>query len=202
MRALGLGLALAVSTVSPGALAQSLPLGKALPGMVRPPQDVVVRNPGFEAGPQPGSACPAGWACVMHAASDSFRFFYDDAHPAAGTRSGCFESVGREPWGKMVQGHPVGQPLRGKRVRLSALVRLEDVTGDGAGPILRADGGSGNELAYRFEPRGGSAGWHPVSAELDVPQGTYILELGFALKGKGRICVDDVRFEVLPGPAV
>jgi len=203
MRAPWIGLALAACTAAAGVAAQSLPLGKPLPGMVRTVPDVAVRNPGFETGPLAGRACPTGWDCIMHAASDSFRFFYDDAHPAAGAHSGCFESVGHEPWGKMVQGHPVGDALRGKRVRLSAVVRLENVTGEGAGPILLAQGGSGNEVAYRFEPRAGSEGWHAVSAELDVPQSTYLLELGFALRGKGRLCVDEVRFEVLPGrPAV
>lgn len=180
------------------AAAQALPLGKPLPGMTRAdPPAVALLNPGFEAPARPGAACPAGWECVMHAASDSFRFFDDAEHPGSGAHSGCFESVGREPWGKMVQGHPVGAPLRGRRVRLSALLRLDKVTGDGAGPLLRAQGGSGNEVANRFEPAAGTSGWHRVSAELDVPQDTYLLELGFALRGKGRVCVDEVRFEVL-----
>jgi hypothetical protein len=180
------------------AAGQVLPLGKPLPGMgPAAAPEVTLRNPGFETPTRAGASCPTGWECIMHAASDSFRFFLDDAHPAAGTHSGCFESVGRQPWGKMVQGHPAGASVRGKHVRLSALVRLKDVTGEGAGPILMAHGGSGNELAHRFAPTAAGTGWHRVSAELDVPQDTYILELGFALQGKGQVCVDEVRFEVL-----
>lgn len=144
-----------------------------------------------------GAVCPTGWDCIMHSASDSFRFFNDGEHPGAGGRSGCFESVGRQPWGKLVQGHVNIESLRGKRIRLRALARLENVVGQGAGPFLLAQGGSGNTLANGFEPQAGTSGWHPVSAELDVPQGTYLLELGFALVGRGRLCVDDVRFEVL-----
>jgi hypothetical protein len=179
------------------AAAQTLPLGKPIPGMTpAEPKELTLQNPDFEAPMREGASCPTGWGCIMHAASDSFRFFYDEAHPAAGKRSGCLESVGREPWGKLVQAHRVGDSVRGKHVRVSALLKLEDVTGNGAGLILRADGGSGNELAYRFEPKAGSAGWHPVSAELDIPPGTYVLELGLALKGKGRACLDEVRFEV------
>lgn len=179
--------------------AQALPLGKPLPGMERAePPEVKLRNPDFETPTRPGALCPTGWECIMHAASDSFRFFLDESHPAAGARSGCFESVGRQPWGKMVQGHPAGTSVRGKRVRLSALLRLKDVTGVGAGPILMAHGGSGNELANRFAPIAGGTGWQSVSAELDVPKDTYILELGFSLQGKGQVCVDEVRFEVLP----
>ena len=196
MRVASAGLVLAASIVSCAA-AQNLPLGKPIPGMTPPaPKEVALHNPDFETPMREGASCPAGWSCIMHAASDSFRFFYDEAQPAAGKRSGCLESVGREPWGKLVQAHRVGDSVRGKHVRLSALVRLEGVTGDGAGLIVRADGGSGNELAYRFEPKPGSSGWHPASAELDIPPDTYVLELGVALKGKGRACLDEVRFEV------
>jgi len=158
---------------------------------------LVLRNPGFEEPARPGRACPTGWDCVMHSASDSFRFFYDESHPAQGLRSGCFESVGKEPWGKLVQGHAHVEALRGKRVRLSALVRLENVTGRGAGPVIIAQGGSGYEVASRLELATGSGGWEPMSAELDVPQSTFLVEVGFALQGHGRVCADQVRFEVL-----
>jgi len=200
LAALGVAAAAAAIPAAP----QYLKPGQPLPGMApADPGPVTVRNPGFEEAPVTGRKCLPGWDCVMHVSSDSFRFFLDDSQPAAGAHSGCFESVGREPWGKMVQGLRIGPGTRGKRVRLSALVRLDGVTGEGAGPILRASGGGGNELASRFEAKPGTSGWQPVSAELDVPDGAYVLELGFALRGKGRICVDEVRFEVLPArPAV
>jgi hypothetical protein len=174
---------------APAAPAQ-LPTGQAA-------SSLALRNPGFEEPPTPGRACPTGWDCLMHVSSDSFRFSYDEAHPAQGARSACFESVGKEPWGKLVQGQQHMEALRGHRVRLSALVRLENVAGRGAGPLLIAQGGSGAEVASRAELKAGSAGWHAVSAELEIPRSTFLLEVGFVLYGHGRICADQVRLEVL-----
>lgn len=173
-----------------------LPLGRPLPGQGSS-GGVVLRNPGFEVPFPAGGRCPPGWDCAAHSGAQSFRFFYDESHPAKGRASACIEPVTREPWAKLVQAHGHIESLRGKRVRLSALVRLENVAGAGAGPILIAQGGSGNEVASRVELKPGNGDWHPVQVELEVPQSAFLLELGLVLEGTGRACVDEVRLEVL-----
>ena len=162
-----------------------------------PAGGLVLRNPGFEAPYPAGGRCPPGWDCSAHSGALSFRFFSDEAHPASGRASGCIEPVTHEPWGKIVQGHAHVDALRGKRVRLSALVRLENVAGKGAGLMALAQGGSGNVLASRRELQAGTSDWHPVQVEMEVPRLASVLELGLVMEGTGRACMDEVRFEVL-----
>ncbi|HEX3061233.1 MAG TPA: hypothetical protein VHP55_01130 [Usitatibacter sp.] len=182
------------SAPAPGASAQ-LPLGRPLVGTV-PVGGIVLRNPGFELPFPAGGRCPPGWGCSAHAGPDTFRFFYDESHPAQGRASGCIEPVAHEPWAKLVQGHGSIQALRGKRIRLSALVRLQDVAG-GAGLVAIAQGGSGNNVASRKALQKGTTDWRPMQVELEVPPSAFVLELGLVLEGTGRACMDEVRLEVL-----
>ena len=76
----------------------------------------------------------------MHADPTSFRFFHDESAPAAGKASLCIEPAGKEPWGMASQGVFDIVPLWGARVRFSAAIRVEAVTGDGAGPFVVARG--------------------------------------------------------------
>jgi hypothetical protein len=152
-------------------------------------------NAGFEEASTLASCAP-GWNCSMHADPKSFRFALDHGQAAGGRASLCIEPVTREPWGKATQS--VTDPrLRGKHVRFSLAVRTEGVAGNGAGPLVVAYGGSGQILVARQQFVKGTAGWRRVALELDVPATAYVVEVGAALEGTGRACIDDARLEIL-----
>jgi hypothetical protein len=159
---------------------------------------VALKNPGFE-DPAIARPCPVGWDCTMHADPRSFRFFHDQAAPAAGKASLCIEPSGREPWGIASQGvFDDIVALRGARVRFSAAIRVENVTGDGAGPYVMAR--VGRDLAHDKRLISGTHGWQRIAVEIEVPREAPFIELGVSLEGKGRVCLDDVLLEVIQPP--
>jgi len=157
---------------------------------------IALRNPGFE---QPAAArpCPVGWDCTMHADPNSFRFFLDETAPAAGRASLCIEPAGKEPWGIASQGVFDVLPLAGARVRFSAAIRVEEVTGEGAGPYVLARGAV---LAHDKVLVKGTQGWRRVAVEIEVPAGAPFIEVGVTLEGRGRACLDDALLEVVHVP--
>jgi hypothetical protein len=156
-----------------------------------------LENPGFEDKRGEGEACAGGWSCSMHADPHSFTFKPMETGAAGGTRSYCVEAVGKEPWANMTQGLRDIALARGGRVRFSAAVKLEAVTGKGAGPIIIAQGGTGESIGHAQVLATGERGWQRLEVELDVPKATSILEVGMTFEGRGRACMDDARLEVL-----
>jgi hypothetical protein len=138
---------------------------------------LTLKNPDFEAASHPLRACPLGWDCSMHSDPNSFRFFHDEAKPLGGKRSLCFEPVAR--------------------VRFSVAVRLENVTGDGAGPFAVAQGPGGSVVAHDKRLIQGSQGGQRLAVEIGVPQNAGLIEVGVAFEGRGRVCLDDAVLEVL-----
>jgi hypothetical protein len=132
----------------------------------------------------------------MHADPDSFRFFHDETAPAQGKRSLCIEPLKQEPWAAASQGLFDMAQLRGARVRFSAKVRLDAVTGNGAGPFVSAQGTGGAVVARESRLLQGTQGWQRVEVEMDVPPGTTLVEVGVTLEGRGRVCLDDARLEI------
>ncbi len=162
---------------------------------------IALQNPGFEDKPAPGDNCPAGWGCTTHADPTSFRFTPLEVAPASGARSYCVESVGKEPWANLTQGLRDVAALRGTRVRLSLAVKLEGVAGQGVGPMIIAQGRSGETIATAQTLGKGEKAWQRIEVEMDVPQATTLLEVGMTFIGRGKACIDDARLEVLPaGP--
>jgi hypothetical protein len=164
----------------------------AAPSALRP---VALANPGFE-DPSRQAGCAPGWGCSMHADPNSFRFFLDGNGAAAGAWSLCIEPVGREPWGKATQA-VLDPSIRGRRVRFSAALRTADVAGHGAGVQAVAHGNAGEIMGVRDEWIAGTRPWQRLSLEIDVPPNTRDLEVGVALEGTGRACLDDARLEIV-----
>jgi hypothetical protein len=158
---------------------------------------IALKNPGFETPANPGRECPMGWDCTMHADPHSFRFFHDEVSPAAGKASLCIEPAGKEPFGMASQGVFEIAALRGARLRFSAAIRVEDVTGDGAGPFIIAQGAP---LVHDQRRITGTHGWQRLAAEIEVPVQAQLIEIGVALEGRGRVCLDDVLLEVVQVP--
>lgn len=175
----------------------------ALESRIAPPRVIAMPNADFEADFPENSNCPLDWGCVMHNNPRSFRYYLDEKTPASGKRSMCIEPVVKESWARAVQAS-VDRTLRGSRLRLSMTVRVEGAESgnseQGAGPFIAAQGGRGEYLAQKANLVKGPPGWQRLAAELVVPDGAFVLEYGVVLVGPGKVCIDDVRLEVVQGP--
>ena len=86
---------------------------------------------------------------------------------------------------------------RGHRVRLSAQVSTEGLTG-WAGLFMRIDGANGESLAFdnmEDRPLKGSQSWKTVTVEMDVPPEAVEIHYGLVLCGGGEARVDDLTLE-------
>jgi len=90
---------------------------------------------------------------------------------------------------------------QGKRVRFSAAVRTEDVSG-WAGLWMRVDTSPNTTASLdnmKDRPIKGTTGWHRYEVVLDVPANAYAIGFGIlAGDGGGVAWLDDVRLEVVP----
>jgi hypothetical protein len=154
-----------------------------------------VRNADFEADPIPRRDCPPSWGCRMHNDPSSFRF---SVATEAGSRGRFLKvtRVKREPWAMATQVVQAAG-LKGKRVRMSVAVNAEGLEG-GAGSMIIVQGASGRVLGHRQSLLERGPGWRRTSAEIDVPEGAEILEIGLLVEGGGWAGFDDVEVAVLP----
>jgi hypothetical protein len=183
------------ASAAAAALATAL-AGCATPAPPPAANAIALKNPGFETDPHPERPCALGWDCTMHADPRSFRFFHDERAPASGKRSFCMEPVRNEPWALVTQGFH-DPPFRGTRVRLSAAVRVEKASGNGAGPWILIQVSGARDI-HRQALVNGSQGWQRVAVEIAVPANATIIEVGAVLEGGGRACFDDFRLESVP----
>jgi len=86
---------------------------------------------------------------------------------------------------------------RGQRLRMSAYVRTEDVTGQ-VNLWVRTVGPERQVLSLEDvhdRPLRGTMDWHPVEIVIHVSEDSVLIEFGVDLAGKGQVWVDDFRFE-------
>jgi len=92
-------------------------------------------------------------------------------------------------------------PFLGKRVKFTAMIKCEDVTGSG-GPVIRAVGPANSTLKLdeqRFRrPLKGTLDWHTYTTYLTVPKEAADLSAGVTLMGGGKVWFDDLRMEIVP----
>lgn len=90
------------------------------------------------------------------------------------------------------------EAYRGKRVRLSAVIKTRNVVG-WAGLWLRVDTGEDTVAFDNTETPhrrlSGTSGWQQTLIVLDVPVSGEVIAFGFILDGEGRAWIDDVRLE-------
>jgi C-terminal processing protease CtpA/Prc len=104
----------------------------------------------------------------------------------------------------------VGQPIRadtyrGKRVRLTAWMKVANVRGIGAFVDISADGGFAGPVPDAVPdapPLLGSSDWVLVGTEFVVPPTALILRLRPSLDGSGTVWIDDVSLVPLRDEAV
>lgn len=87
---------------------------------------------------------------------------------------------------------------RGKRLRLSGLLKTEQVEG-ATGVFLQAEGASETLRSANMQqqPLQGTHDWTPCALEIDVPTESISLALGLMLLGMGQVWLTDVRLEVV-----
>jgi hypothetical protein len=86
---------------------------------------------------------------------------------------------------------------RGDRIRLSAYLKVEMVTG-WAGLWMRVEDRDGDDLSMdnmENRPVKGSSDWIKYSVVLDVPVYGEKISFGLLLKGKGQVWIDNVMLE-------
>ncbi len=134
--------------------------------------------------------------------SSSYQFTTDDRIASEGTRSLRIRSIGEGP-------HQLGAnwqelpELAGKRVRVSAHIKRENISDYGA-VYLRAD--VNKQLAVletmSSQALGGTADWTEASFTVSIPLDADPVFLGATLYGTGTLWVDDIRIEVLERKSV
>ncbi len=86
--------------------------------------------------------------------------------------------------------------MRGKRMRLSAFIKTEDV--EWAALWMRVDVGEHVSVAFdnmRERPIRGTRDWQKYEVVLDVAENSLEVAFGVLLAGKGRMWADDFEFE-------
>lgn len=170
-----------------------------------PAQESEPHNLSFEE-PAPVDGFPPGWWFIQHAGPPSFEFAIDDGAPEAGRRSLRIKRTGTEPFGLALQGVSA-ERFRGKRVRLTALLRLDKVEAFGKGSLRDMSGAAlmlrtqgGGEFAFddmRDRPLRGTKAWTEVRAEIDVPATANRVEFGPLLSGTGTLWSTAFKLEVV-----
>ncbi len=142
---------------------------------------------------------PAGWVLTGSSPSDyRIEQVGTDGDAAARLAARSDRPSGFGTLAQVVQ----AAPYRGRRVRLSAEVEAEGVTG-WSGLWLRVDGTDAVLAFDNMEDRPvvGTAGPERHSVVLDVPDSAERMAYGVLLRGGGRVVIDDVRLEPV-GPDV
>ena len=90
---------------------------------------------------------------------------------------------------------------RGKRIRYSGFVRVDSVTGIGAGLWMRVDGptatlGFDNMISYG-RPILGTDDWRQYDIVLDVPVDAVGITVGVLFQGRGTTRLDDAKVEIV-----
>jgi erythromycin esterase len=115
-----------------------------------------------------------------------------------GNASAYIKSSSEMPtgFGNLTQGF-AAEKLRGKRVRMSAAVRSENIEGRAA-LWMRVDGAEATGLAFdnmTERPIQGTNDWKEYDIVLDLPEDALEIVFGLLVSGKGQAWVDDFKFE-------
>lgn len=143
---------------------------------------------------------PVGWY-VTESAPQHYEAGVDLNSHCDGTRSAFLRSRTKnsEGYGTFMQAFGA-QDFRGKRLRFSATVRIQDVEG-WAGLWMRVEGPDPKQpLAFdNMQSRAlvGTAGCKRYDVVLDVPREATSIMAGLIMSGTGQAWLDGVRFEVV-----
>ena len=143
---------------------------------------------------------PPGWVKRSSAAAADYSAGIDSVIAHGGARSAYIQFQGVEPqgWATIMQTFRA-DAYRGKRVRLSAFVRTEDVE---AGALLwmRVEGPGDSVLAFDNmgdRPIRSAPDWRLHDVVLEVPTRASAVAIGLLLEGGGRVWIDDVTMSAV-----
>lgn len=145
---------------------------------------------------------PHGWFLAGSKPSE-FEAGVDPGHAYQSHRSAYLRSkqLSVDGFGTLMQQFTAEQYL-GKRVRLSGLVRSQEVA-KWAGLWVRVDSGK-DVVAFdnmQNRPIKGTTEWHRYEVVLEVPKNATGIALGILLTGAGEVWMNGARFDVV-GPDV
>jgi hypothetical protein len=125
----------------------------------------------------------------------------DTSTKHAGRASGSLRALVAKPrgFGTLMQSFKEDAYL-GKRLRLSAFVKANDVDG-WAGLWMRVDGPNGRRSTafdnMQDRPIKGTSDWTRYEIVLDVASEATNIAFGVLLHGAGQVWIDDVKFEIV-----
>jgi hypothetical protein len=143
---------------------------------------------------------PKGWMATG-SAPQQFSFGTDLPASAQGRKSARISSkpsTASGDFGTLMQ-ILSAETYRGKRVRLAAMLRAQDVSG-WAGLWCRVDGPDGKILAFdNMQSRAvtGTADWKRYEVVLDVSAQSLDVAFGFLLAGKGTVWADAMKLDIV-----
>ena len=143
-----------------------------------------------------GQQLPDSWSASSNHPQD-YEMGVGHTVSHGGRASGYIKSKVSDPagYGTLMQVFAADE-YRGKRLRLSGYIKVENVTG-WAGLWMRVDGPeneapSSDDMQSR--PVTGTTGWEEFEIILDVPQDSVKFAFGVLLEGAGQVWVDDFQF--------
>jgi hypothetical protein len=157
---------------------------------------------------EPGSKPPPHWFITGEAPLYERRWYsasVDHKDPYEGAGSGMLKSISASADGGSLAQSASAEAYRGKRVRMKAFVRGDDLAGR-AGLWIRADDSDTQTVAYhssfdslplRFVD--GTTDWKELSITIEIPASAVILLYGVFMVSTGTVYIDNVSFEIL-GP--
>ncbi len=156
-------------------------------------QPLAIVNPGFE--DKDPKEWTAGWTTLQHAGEIAYRFKADAVDPHRGKLSGQIEQYAPQAFGLFKQRIDVRRYI-GKRVKVAAYLKSQDVKAGGGGVYVRIDGASDAILGHDFRSGAtqGTHGWKPFRTVVEIPAGARWLEFGVMLQDLGILWADE--FEV------
>lgn len=143
----------------------------------------------------------SGWDAPGDSQRGNYEILLDSVIKQSGNRSVSIRSIGDDPAqanNTFIRQQVSALEHAGKRIRFSAFIKAENV--EGANLWMQVTGSDLRVLNDdRMKDRSvlGTSDWKKYEIVLDVPTDSRIIILGVSLSGKGRIWIDDLRFEAV-----
>ncbi|MBP1994059.1 helix-turn-helix transcriptional regulator [Paenibacillus eucommiae] len=142
---------------------------------------------------------PYGWT-ITGDSPNEYETAVDNQEVHQGRASGYLGSKGEKGGGfaTLMQMFDASA-YRGQRLKLTAFVKSNQVEG-WAGLWMRIDGNEGEMLKFdNMQNRAitGTNNWNQYFVVLDIPVKSHAIAFGVLLAGKGKVWVDNFRFEVV-----
>jgi len=158
---------------------------------------VPLKNPSFNGDP---AGVLTDWLALEHNEGGSYTFTADRKNAYSGESSARIHRTGHEIYGRLDQRVTVRPEWTGKTVRLSGMLKTENVTGNGGALILQAIGADGGISAWNHmqdKRVKGSVDWAKYAVELKTPPQAAYFRVGVMLEDGGTLWADDLQLEIV-----